>query len=54
MQHGGRAHTSAYIRGARGQISEALIVGEFQFALERAVDLIDQFECLFQLQTGTN
>ena len=51
MQHGGRAHAGADVRRARGQITEPLIVSEFEFALQRGVDLVEKLERLFQLQT---
>ena len=54
MQHRGRAHSSTDVRRACGQISKPRIEGEVQFAFERAIDFIDEFECLFQLQAGTN
>ena len=54
VQHRGSAHAGADVGRARGQITELRIVGEIEFALERAVDFIDQLERALQLQTGAD
>src|SRR4051812_9586422 len=54
MQHRGSAHTCAHIRGASSQITELWVIGEIEFALEGAVNFINQFESSLQLQAGAD
>jgi hypothetical protein len=52
MQHRRSAHSRSHIGRASGQISELRVVGKIEFAFERAVHFVHQFECLPQLQTA--
>src|SRR4030095_4215712 len=54
MEHGRSAHAGPDVCRASGEIAEALIVGDVEFAFESAVNLVDQFERAFQLQSRAN
>jgi hypothetical protein len=43
--------SGADVRRARGEIAKPRIVSEIEFALERAVDLVDELEGVLQLQS---
>ena len=54
MQHGRGAHAGADVGRTGGQITELRVVSEIEFALERAVDFVDQLERVLQLQAGAD
>ena len=54
MQHRRRAHAGANVGGTGRQISKPWIKCEVQFAFQRRVDFVYEFERLFQLESRTN
>ena len=44
MQHRRSAHPGADIRRAGGEVTELLVVGDVELALEDAIDFVDELE----------